>query len=179
MSPKLDLEHLRAQANRPSILQRFWARVVMIPFHECWEWTGPRNGQYGQLSYENGNIRAHRAAYELFVGPIPDGLSLDHLCRNTMCVNPSHLEPVTHRENVLRGISVIADNARKTHCPLGHELTFGCDGRTCYICKKQRALFYKRRLRASQRAARLALAVTLYFRLALAAAPETGEPKHG
>ena len=64
--------------------------------------------------------RLHRAIYEKFVGPIPDGLTIDHLCRNRLCVNPAHLEPVTLAANVLRGESLPAKNARKTHCPKGH-----------------------------------------------------------
>lgn len=66
---------------------------------------------------------AHRAVYEHLRGPIPVGLELDHLCRNTRCVNPAHLEPVTHRENALRGVGVSAINAAKTHCKYGHDLT--------------------------------------------------------
>lgn len=86
---------------------------------ECWPWTGAMQGQgYGQ--YGKPMRLAHRISYEFFVGPIPEGLTLDHLCRNRQCVNPSHLEPVTRGENVLRGESLPARNARKTHCPKGH-----------------------------------------------------------
>ena len=63
---------------------------------------------------------SHRYAYELVIGPIPKGLTLDHLCRVRGCVNPGHLEPVTQRENTLRGTSPVAANPGKTHCPSGH-----------------------------------------------------------
>ena len=66
---------------------------------------------------------AHRIGYEQLVGPIPKGLELDHLCRVRHCVNPDHLEPVTHKENTLRGSCPAAVNARKTHCKRGHPLT--------------------------------------------------------
>jgi hypothetical protein len=88
----------------------------------CIVWTGVLRNGYGVISSGNRWLRAHRVAYELLVGPIPDGLVLDHLCRNTRCINPHHLEPVTVRENTLRSpIALSAINARKTHCPAGHE----------------------------------------------------------
>jgi hypothetical protein len=87
---------------------------------------------------------AHRAAYTLLVAPIPDGLTIDHLCRNTSCVNPAHLEPVTQRENGLRGTSPAAVNARKVECVNGHPLSgdnlhIGTDGsRRCRICNRNK-----------------------------------------
>jgi hypothetical protein len=111
----------------------------------CWLWTGSTDGggRYGAIGVEGRLRRAHRVAYELFVGPIPDGMDIDHTCRVTLCCNPEHLEPVTHRENVLRGEAPTARNARKTHCVRGHELA-GANlqirasdgGRLCLACRK-------------------------------------------
>jgi HNH endonuclease len=105
-----------------TVEERFWARVQKT--ETCWLWIGADNGSgYGRFyPAPRQSVAAHRFAYELLVGPIPEGLQLDHLCRNPPCVNPAHLEPVTNRENSLRGISPLADNARKTHCPRGHSL---------------------------------------------------------
>ena len=90
----------------------------------CWQWQMKlTTGGYGKWCHDGRVTPAHRRVYELLVGPIPDGLDLDHLCRNRGCVNPEHLEPVTNRENVLRGISPHARNARRTHCAQGHEFT--------------------------------------------------------
>jgi hypothetical protein len=115
---------------------------------ECWDWTGTLapNG-YGSAALRDGTtgapvtMRAHRVAYEVLRGPIPAGLTLDHLCRNRRCVRPSHLEPVTAGENVLRGEGVSAKHARTTACPRGHEYTpdntYVLGGRrTCRACHR-------------------------------------------
>ena len=93
----------------------------------CIVWTGGLNGAgYAQFYVgrtslaETGKSYGHRWAYEYFIGPIPAGMHLDHLCRNRRCVNPYHLEPVTVRENLLRGEGPSAVHAVKTHCPAGH-----------------------------------------------------------
>lgn len=83
----------------------------------CWEWAGSRNWGYGQVNIGRQPMRAHRVVYEMLVGPIPDGLHLDHLCRNRACVRSNHLEPVTQAENNRRA------GAAKTHCRQGHEYT--------------------------------------------------------
>jgi hypothetical protein len=88
----------------------------------CWEWTAARNSYgYGQIWRDGRMAPAHRVLYELLVGPIPEGLHIDHLCRNRGCVRPDHLEPVTCRENLLRGETLPAKQAATTHCPSGHE----------------------------------------------------------
>ena len=88
----------------------------------CWEWVGFVNPKgYAHLCHKGKQVRAHRHYYEQEYGPIPEGLEIDHLCRSRACVNPAHMEAVTGRENVLRGIGHTAQNARKTHCKRGHE----------------------------------------------------------
>lgn len=90
----------------------------------CMWWTGHIGaGGYGTLWADGKNRKAHRLAYELWVGPVPDGLELDHLCRNRSCICPAHLEAVDHRTNVVRGIGPTSSNASKTHCVNGHPLS--------------------------------------------------------
>lgn len=91
---------------------------------DCIEWTGSRLPTgYGYIRIAGRGVYAHRFFFERAKGPIPPGLHIDHLCRNTSCVNPDHLEAVTQRENTLRGINPAAENARKTHCKRGHPLS--------------------------------------------------------
>lgn len=132
---------------------RFWVRVRPTGF--CWEWTGrPNKGGYGQVTRRGKPRLVHRLAYEMLVGPIPEGLDLDHLCRNTICVNPDHLEPVTNRENTMRSFNFIRFNAEATHCPEGHEyaglnLYVTTKGwRECRTCKRERNRRYERNRRA-------------------------------
>lgn len=90
---------------------------------DCWLWTGVvGNSGYASTYSEGRRAGVHRLVYEVFWGPIPVGLELDHLCRNRRCYNPWHLEPVTHAENMRRGDSAWGINARKTHCIRGHPL---------------------------------------------------------
>ena len=101
---------------------KFWNSVERTT--TCWLWrAGKDTGGYGVITVQRRKTKAHRFAYELLVGPIPKGLQIDHLCRVRNCVNPAHLEPVSQRENVLRGIAPPARQARQTHCKRGHEFT--------------------------------------------------------
>lgn len=140
----------------PSPLERLLDRIDFT--ESCWLWTGTTNGVgYGLLSSNNKKVYAHRFSYEWFVGPIPAGLTLDHLCRVTRCVNPDHLEPVTNRENILRGTGFAAKNSVKTHCPQGHlydeENTYhhpNGDGRKCRACARQVQKERRRRVSAAR-----------------------------
>lgn len=123
---------------------RFWVKVDKTS--DCWVWTGAVNSRgYGSFGLQGSMRQAHRVAYELLVGPIPAGLVLDHLCRNRLCVRPEHLEVVTNRENVLRGVGACATNARKTRCVKGHPLVGENlsiekgGGRRCVTCRREKA----------------------------------------
>lgn len=101
---------------------RFMARVLKSA-DGCWLWQGPLNkGGYGQFYLDGQQGHAHRAAYKMFVAPVPDGMVVDHICRVRACVNPVHLRPLTNAENVLIGVGITAKNLTKTHCKRGHEL---------------------------------------------------------
>ena len=128
---------------KPTPRERFWAKVDRSG--DCWEWRSAfySNG-YGSF-WLNGRSRlAHRVAYELTVGPIPEGLQLDHVCRNTSCVNPGHLRAVTARVNTLRNSSPSAINAAKSACLRGHEFTVANTyvdrrgSRHCRTCRADR-----------------------------------------
>lgn len=124
----------------------FWARVRKSD--GCWTWTGHIDAcGYGRYNL----LLAHRISYEAVNGPIPPRLTIDHLCRNRRCVNPDHLECVSIGENVLRGIGPAAMNARKTHCPLGHEYSpsntwISKEGyRACRTCNAKRGRVRRQR----------------------------------
>lgn len=130
--------------------ERLLARVKVTE-GGCWEWTGVLVRGYGQMLVSRSSTRyVHRIAYEEFVGPIPKGLTIDHLCRNRACFNPEHLEPVTMRENLLRGNTRQAANAQKTHCVRGHPLS----GDNLYVTKRG-SRNCRECIRLSQRRSRL------------------------
>jgi hypothetical protein len=112
----------------------------------CWEWTGARE-RYGFFQLRNKTALAHRVSWSLWFGEIPEGCTLDHLCRNKLCVNPAHLEPVSHKTNIHRSEGLAAKNRLKSHCPLGHPYskrnTYIHNGkRHCVICKNRKCLDY-------------------------------------
>lgn len=115
----------------------------------CWEWLPKKNSRgYGQFSLTGKTDVAHRVSYRHFKGDIPLNYQLDHLCRNRKCVNPEHLELVTKRENLLRGVGASAINSKKTHCPKGHEYTKentlkSNNRRICKECNKIKCLNYQ------------------------------------
>lgn len=120
---------------------RFWTKIEKIG--GCWLWTAYTDHKgYGRFKLDGKAERAHRVSYEALVGPIPEGLQLDHLCRVRSCVNPDHMEAVTNRENCMRGDTLPAANAIKTHCPRGHEYSVEntyvhLGGRTCRECMRR------------------------------------------
>lgn len=150
--------HYQAQrrASKPRLVRkdqvdRFFEKVKQLD--DCWVWTASCDGKgYGKF-YANptdGLVSAHRFSYELHLGQIPAGLELDHLCRNSSCVNPYHLDPVSHKENVRRGVPYMVPRNRKTtHCPKKHAYdeantrvytnpTTGRTSRNCRACEGER-----------------------------------------
>lgn len=126
----------------PWIRDRFWSKVEKRGDDECWPWHGRKTRKGYGLFGHAGEVLAHRRAYRYSIGEIPEGLTLDHLCGEPSCVNPAHLEPVTLKENILRGNGVAARNARKTHCLRGHlldgeNLIVRPTGRGCRECSRR------------------------------------------
>lgn len=133
-----------------TLFERFHERIV-ISGDGCWLWTGATDGHgYGAINVEGRARKAYTVAYTLLVGPIPEGLQLDHLCRVRACCNPAHLEPVTSKENARRGLNGVLNVA----CPHGHPYdeanTYyapGNGGKRCRECNRERG---RARTRAKQ-----------------------------
>lgn len=144
-----------------TIGERFWEKVnksAPVSSHaphlgKCWYWIGTHHSTgYGMFYARPGQrARAHRFAYEMENGEIPKGLVIDHLCRIRHCVRPCHLEVVTHRTNILRGVSNSARNATKDRCFRGHPFSpdntyIGSNGqRICKTCRREWTREYRRR----------------------------------
>lgn len=159
------------------IAERLRARVQVAP-NGCHHWTGAINAStgYGTIGLNGDNPYVHRLSYTLFVGPIPEGMKIDHVCHNRdpecrgegvcmhrRCLNPEHLEAVPHRENVLRSpLTLAGRNALKTHCKHGHEftpentITTSKGSRSCRECHNRVQRAADARRRAARRAAKKA-----------------------
>ena len=155
-TPKIGAS-MRNKGTRPTETERFWAKVDRSDTEGCWVWQATvSSSDYGMFwaSALGRQVMAHRYAYELLVGPIPEGLQIDHLCRVRRCVNPAHLEPVTQTENILRGTNFAAVNAAKTECIRGHDLTGenayvnAVGHRRCRICSQVSRKKYERKVEA-------------------------------
>ena len=134
-----------------SIKERFLSHVNKDDINGCWNWIGAKSKDgYGRFWFRDKLWLAHRASYEIFIGKIPHGMQLDHLCRNRSCINPKHLEAVTQQENIRRGEAGKHLSIR-THCSHGH--LFDNDNtyivprgdRICRKCQRQRFEKYQER----------------------------------
>lgn len=117
----------------------------------CWIWTAFKDDNgYGHCTVNGLGWVSHRILYHIFVETIPPELDCDHLCRRPFCVNPAHIEPVTNYVNTMRGENMTAINARKTHCPKGHDYALYTrkkkKGRDCLICHRERERERKARI---------------------------------
>lgn len=136
-----------------TVLERFWRYTYPCPITGCWLWFGAERGGYGRL-WEGRHVEAHRWAYEHFVGPVPEGLVLDHFkCSNPRCVNPEHVRPVTRRENCLRSdTSRAAVQLAKRVCHVGHDAWVYNEKtglRFCRECRRKTAREWAQRKRDS------------------------------
>ena len=134
-----------------SLEERFWSKVKKGS--GCWLWLASLDGKgYGAFPIKGKSHTASRVAYELTFGVVPKGLVVDHKCKNIKCVNPSHLEAVTQRENVLRGEAPASVNAKRTHCKTGHPLSgdniYHYKGkRCCKTCNRKSSRIAKKNAR--------------------------------
>jgi len=132
-------------------IERFLEKIN-VANSGCWEWTGAKCRGYGVIQISSKSKKAHRFIYAYYYDELSSDLTIDHLCRNRVCVNPLHLEQVTARLNILRDMGTAAINFRKTHCPQGHEFTpentyiypnHKKRGRGCITCIKQQYKDYR------------------------------------
>lgn len=130
----------KGSKNKKPAWMRFYDKVLVGD--GCWEWQGNKHRRYGQFWHDGKTVRAHRWSYEYHVGPIPEGLAIDHICENPSCVRWDHLTPATPKENTARYIA--SGRAHKTHCKYGHLFTeettqWRPNGRRyCKECVKER-----------------------------------------
>lgn len=154
MNTSTETRERRPQGRPLSLLGDTVVTPGLLP-SQCliWKWNKSRVG-YGRTVVNGRREMAHRAFYERFCCPIPAGMTLDHLCRNPSCVNWEHLEPVTPRENILRSNAFSAKNARKTHCPQGHEYddantAIKAGRRYCRACGRAKHMEWHRKNRSA------------------------------
>lgn len=132
---------------RKDVKERFFNKYTVNPLTDCWEWNKPKKNGYGQF-YHNGTMRrSHIFSYELYYGNVPEGMVLDHLCKNKACCNPDHLETVSQKTNVRRGRAGESCKERaflQTHCKRGHKFTVDntyvskVGARHCRACRTDR-----------------------------------------
>jgi hypothetical protein len=162
MTSAIDKSRLMSSTWDARLPDRFWAKTRIEDTGystPCITWTASKLPTgYGRFNWQRKSCYAHRVAYEVLVDRIPEGMVIDHLCRNRACVNVEHLEPVTSEVNILRGTGAGAVNAAKTHCDRGHEFTeantrpTGRGGRECIACEP----YWREAWNAQRRAARAA-----------------------
>jgi len=131
------------------ILLRFHNKIILTE-DGCHEWIASLNNcNYGQFRVNKKSILAHRFSYELYKGSIPEDQVVDHLCENTKCVNPKHLQIITQKENLLKGKGCCSTNSKKTHCSRGHEFTpenTYINKRNSRMCRKCFRVRYKEKI---------------------------------
>lgn len=143
--------HRASKAQNLSVSERFWMKVEKT--ETCWQWIGGKSHGYGCFNDGDSTKGAHRVAWQLTRGAIPAGMVLDHLCRNTLCVNPDHLEVVTRGENTRRGI---LSYALRDQCASGHDVTDPANvyvrpngAHDCRACIRDRVRRYRQRKRVA------------------------------
>lgn len=131
-----------------NLIARFENKINKTEY--CWIWTASKTDQnYGVIWLNGKYVRSHRVSYMIYKGDLDPSLVIDHLCKNTLCVNPQHLDQVTQAENIKRGVAGKVNNAQrnKTHCPSGHQYSSVTKNgyRQCRVCRTRQQKEYRRR----------------------------------